>query len=80
MDTELYYTWSNKLVLKYATEERLNTAQLIDKARENSVEILCLPPHTTHVIQPLDKVVFSPLKKAWSLAMLMLAYANKSFV
>ena len=91
MDTELYYTWFNKLFLKYATKERPLlliqnghkshlSPQLIDKARENSVEILCLPPHTTHVIRPLDKVVFGPLKKAWSSAMSMLAYANKNFV
>ena len=54
--------------------------KLIDKFRENSVEILCLPPHTIHVLQPLDKIVFGPLKKAWSSAITTLGYANKNFI
>ena len=33
---------------------------------QNDVLILCLPPHTTHVTQPLDCGVFSPLKAHWS--------------
>ncbi|XP_061188871.1 uncharacterized protein LOC133197047 [Saccostrea echinata] len=34
-------------------------------SEENDVEIFCLPPHTTHWIQPLDRSVFGPLKKAY---------------
>ncbi|XP_063216743.1 uncharacterized protein LOC134527745 [Bacillus rossius redtenbacheri] len=30
--------------------------------RENEIEHLCLPPHTTHVLQPLDRTLFKPLK------------------
>ena len=30
---------------------------LIDKAIENNVILLCLPPHTTHMLQPLDVAV-----------------------
>jgi len=29
------------------------------------VVILCLPPNTTHLIQPLDISVFAPIKTAW---------------
>lgn len=35
---------------------------LIIKARENFVTIICLPPHTTHKMQPLDKTVMAALK------------------
>jgi len=35
----------------------------IELAREKKVEILCLPPHTTHESQSLDSAVFGPLKK-----------------
>lgn len=35
-------------------------------AAENGVIILCLPPHTTHVSQPLDVSFFKPLKTYWS--------------
>ncbi len=34
-------------------------------ARDHSVIIFCLPPHTTHEAQPLDVSFFGPLKKNW---------------
>ena len=38
---------------------------LIRKAREKNVHLICLPPHTTHLLQPLDVGVYGPIKKAW---------------
>ena len=43
----------------------------IRKAASNGVILFCLPPHTTHLAQPLDKCCFSPLKKAWNEECLM---------
>ena len=37
----------------------------VNKAAEEHIIVFCLPPHTTHKTQPLDKGVFSPLKTAW---------------
>ena len=37
----------------------------IKRAIEENVIVFTLPPNTTHVIQPLDKGVFGPLKSAW---------------
>lgn len=34
---------------------------VIDRARENGVTILCLPPHTSHRMQPLDVSFMAPL-------------------
>ena len=31
---------------------------MIELAKENDVHLLCLPSHTTHVLQPLDVGVF----------------------
>ncbi|KYG39763.1 hypothetical protein M433DRAFT_79491, partial [Acidomyces richmondensis BFW] len=31
---------------------------------DNAIDILILPPHCSHVLQPLDVSIFSPLKKA----------------
>ena len=33
--------------------------------RANNVEILTIPPHTSHIIQPLDSVPFAQFKKSW---------------
>ena len=38
----------------------------VDIAKEESVILFCLPPHTTQDSQPLDCTVFGPLKHHWS--------------
>jgi hypothetical protein len=40
------------------------TAALIAFCMDNAIDILILPPHCSHVLQPLDVSIFSPLKKA----------------
>lgn len=37
----------------------------IEEARSNNITILKFPPHTTDLLQPLDRAVFGPLKTAW---------------
>ena len=39
---------------------------VIDLARDNGVVILCLPPHTTHRLQPLDVTYMLPLSTYYS--------------
>ena len=41
---------------------------IIEKARENNVHLLCLPSHTTHILQPLDIGVFKSFKSHFSKA------------
>jgi hypothetical protein len=36
--------------------------EVISLARKNHVDIICLPPHSTHEMQPLDKAFMGPLK------------------
>ena len=38
---------------------------LIKLAQTSNIYLVCLPPHTTHLIQPLDVGVFGPMKSAW---------------
>ena len=33
--------------------------------KDNKIIILCMPPHSSHLLQPLDVGCFSPLKKAY---------------
>ena len=40
------------------------TANLISFCISNAIDILILPPHSSHKLQPLDIGIFSPLKKA----------------
>ena len=43
---------------------------VIKMARDNNVHLLCLPAHTTHLLQPLDVGVFKSLKSNFSRACL----------
>ena len=36
--------------------------ELIELARSNGVHLLCLPPHTTHTLQPTDVGIFKSFK------------------
>jgi hypothetical protein len=40
------------------------TANVIAYCMEHAIDLLILPPHTSHMLQPLDLSVFSPLKRA----------------
>jgi len=39
---------------------------MIDLLVNNDIDLYCLPPHTTNILQPLDVSVFRPLKTAFS--------------
>ncbi|KAG2001679.1 hypothetical protein GB937_010022 [Aspergillus fischeri] len=41
------------------------TAEFDAFCKENAIIYLCMPPHTSHLLQPLDVGVFSPLKHAY---------------
>jgi hypothetical protein len=42
--------------------------ELIELARSNGIHLLCLPSHTTHILQPLDVGVFKSFKATFSKA------------
>ncbi|XP_033103547.1 uncharacterized protein LOC117106295 [Anneissia japonica] len=42
------------------------TVETIQLAKDNGVEMLHFPPHTTHWLQPLDRSFFGPLKTAYN--------------
>ena len=39
--------------------------QVVETALENNIELLCLPAHTSSILQPLDVGVFKTVKGAW---------------
>ena len=38
----------------------------MDYCLENKILTLCMPSHSSHILQPLDVVCFSPLKRKYS--------------
>ena len=42
------------------------THGLVEEARDKGIVLYTFPPHTTHLLQPLDVGVFGPLKYVWS--------------
>jgi len=42
--------------------------EVIEQARANNIHLLCLPAHTTHILQPLDVGVFKSFKTNFSKA------------
>ena len=75
-DMELFSHWMKDLFLPNIPSSRPVLLLLdghsshyepdtIQIAAEEGVVIMCLPPHTTHVSQPLDVSFFKPLKTYW---------------
>ena len=73
MDGELFKSWFATVFLPHTAHLRPAllildghgshlTIDIIDMARQNNVILYCLPPHTTHLLQPLDVSVFKSLK------------------
>lgn len=67
MDHFIKYTESlqKPVLLIYDGHGSHMTYGTVKKAIDNNIIILCLPPHTSHALQPLDVGVFSPVKEAW---------------
>ncbi|GFO22224.1 pogo transposable element with krab domain [Plakobranchus ocellatus] len=77
MEDDLGGQWFEKVFLKHCGPDRPqllildshsshDVIDLLERAAEENIHILALPPHTTHRLQPLDRSVFGPLKKHYS--------------
>ena len=42
------------------------SSDIITQARLHGVDIVTIPPHSSHVLQPLDLTIYGPLKQAWA--------------
>ena len=80
MKVFLKYCGSQRPVLLFVDGHASHVnLDVIDLARKNYVILYCLPPHTTHALQPLDVSVFKSLKSHFSKAANALSFA-KDFV
>ena len=56
------------------------TLDVIDTCCDNGVILFCLPPHTTHALQPLDVAVFKSLKDNFSKAVRGMSFTKNFFL
>ena len=59
-------TKTGPVVLFFDGHKSHESLELIDLARDHNISLYLLPPHTTHLLQPLDVGVFGTLKSVWS--------------
>ena len=75
-NSSIFDSWFKKLFLRYAPASRPlilfmdghsshYCPDTLALPHENGIIIFTLPPNTTHLLQPLDKGVFGPLKAHW---------------
>ncbi|KAL0879425.1 hypothetical protein ABMA27_003176 [Loxostege sticticalis] len=50
---------------------------VVEKAKQNNITIIKLPPHSNHLLQPLDLGVFKPYKDLWDQEMVKWQRTNK---
>ena len=53
------------ILLIYDGHGSHETSELCHLAQDNNIILFCLPPHTTHKLQPLDVGVFGPFQRGW---------------
>ena len=58
-----------KILLIMDNHESHVSLAAIDKAKNNGIVMLTIPPHCSHKMQPLDVTVFGPFKKAYNTSM-----------
>ena len=76
MTKELFITWikhfvahacrhsnARTLLILDGHSTHIKNIEAIDFARDTNLDILCLPPHTSHKLQPLDVSFMNPLKR-----------------
>lgn len=59
-------TSDEKVVLLMDSHASHTSLPLLQEARVKQVELVALPSHTSHHLQPLDVAVFAAFKKSWS--------------
>ena len=89
ISTELFYGWIANHFAKHVSVRPI--VLLVDGhsshidlhtstfCKENRILLYCLPPHSSHLTQPLDVSFFKPLKSAWGKACSSYCVTNPGF-
>lgn len=57
-----------KILLIMDNHDSHISIKAVDTAKEHGIVLLTIPPHTSHRLQPLDRSVYGPFKKAYNRA------------
>ena len=52
----------HRILVLDAHSSHINNIEFIEHCIQHNIHLLCLPAHTTHILQPLDIGLFSPLE------------------
>lgn len=78
VDSKLFVKWLNHFVefVRPAPDKKVllvmdghgshKSLEAVEVARSHGVVMICLPPHTTHRMQPLDRTFYGPLKQNYN--------------
>ena len=79
MEKANFFSWFTKLFIP-AVQDLLSTGpvvlffdghhshlslKLLQEAKVRNVHLVCLPAHTSHILQPMDVSVYGPMKATW---------------
>lgn len=78
-DTKCFEEWFMTIVLPFVRKQGKGekfvllgdnlsshfSLQVLMQCKEHNIEFRCLPPNSTHLLQPLDVAFFAPLKRYW---------------
>lgn len=70
----------NKILLIVDNHDSHVSLNAVDTCRDSGIVGVTIPPHTSHRLQPLDKAVFGPFKRAYARALddWMRSHPNKT--
>lgn len=78
MEKEVFINYFEKSFIKTTNPSEINPVlliydghsshidiKLVEIAKQNNITILLLPPHSSHLLQPMDLTVFKSIKTTW---------------
>ena len=76
-DVTCFKDWFHKIIIPWARKLKGKkvvigdnvsshfSQEVLSKCQEMNIAFVCLPPNSTHILQPLDVAFFRPLKSHW---------------
>ena len=91
INSDIFYTWfissfvpncGRKRPVLLVMDNHVShiSPRVIDAAKGENIELLCFPPHSTHLLQPMDRGYFNVLKQNMANSAVQLGYGGMKCV